>query len=77
VALPEQAETGPAETGPTQPPAVTGIRQDLANFDSRFGLPPARIQVITTLTDQIGFIDAKTQAIFGRTYAAEPDVLIQ
>ena len=28
-------------------------------------------------TDQIGFIDADTQAIFGRTYAAEPDVLIQ
>ena len=28
-------------------------------------------------TDEIGFIDAKTQAIFGRTYAAEPDVLIQ
>jgi alkanesulfonate monooxygenase SsuD/methylene tetrahydromethanopterin reductase-like flavin-dependent oxidoreductase (luciferase family) len=27
-------------------------------------------------TDQIGFIDPKTQAIFGRTYAAEPDVLI-
>jgi alkanesulfonate monooxygenase SsuD/methylene tetrahydromethanopterin reductase-like flavin-dependent oxidoreductase (luciferase family) len=27
-------------------------------------------------TDQIGFIDAQTQAIFGRTYAAEPDVLI-
>src|SRR6202451_4593591 len=28
-------------------------------------------------TDQIGFIDANTQAIFGRTYAAEPDVLIE
>src|SRR5271169_4398179 len=28
-------------------------------------------------TDEIGFIDAKTQAIFGRTYAAEPDVLIE
>src|SRR4249919_3401072 len=28
-------------------------------------------------TDQIGFIDPQTQAIFGRTYAAEPDVLIQ
>jgi alkanesulfonate monooxygenase SsuD/methylene tetrahydromethanopterin reductase-like flavin-dependent oxidoreductase (luciferase family) len=28
-------------------------------------------------TDEIGFIDANTQAIFGRTYAAEPDVLIQ
>src|SRR6202044_2764602 len=28
-------------------------------------------------TDEIGFIDAETQAIFGRTYAAEPDVLIR
>ena len=28
-------------------------------------------------TDEIGFIDAKTQAIFGRAYAAEPDALIQ
>src|ERR1700752_2066232 len=28
-------------------------------------------------TDEIGFIDADTQAIFGRTDAAEPDVLIQ
>src|ERR1700729_3787195 len=28
-------------------------------------------------SDEIGFIDATTQAIFGRTYAAEPDVLIQ
>ena len=27
--------------------------------------------------DQIGFIDASTQAIFGRTYAAEPDKLIE
>jgi hypothetical protein len=44
VALPEQAETGPAQT-----PAVTDIRQDVADFDRRFGLPPARIQVITTL----------------------------
>ena len=44
VVLPEAAETGPV-----QPPLVTDIRQDLADFDSRFGLPPARIQVITTL----------------------------
>jgi alkanesulfonate monooxygenase SsuD/methylene tetrahydromethanopterin reductase-like flavin-dependent oxidoreductase (luciferase family) len=28
-------------------------------------------------TDEIGFIDAQTQAIFGRSYAAEPDALIQ
>ena len=27
--------------------------------------------------DQIGFIDANTRAIFGRNYAAEPDVLIE
>ncbi len=27
--------------------------------------------------DQIGFIDANTRAIFGRSYAAEPDVLIK
>jgi hypothetical protein len=26
--------------------------------------------------DQIGFIDEKTKAIFGRSYAAEPDALI-
>jgi len=45
VALPEEAETGPALTFP----AATDIRHDVADFDSRFGLPPARIQVITTL----------------------------
>ncbi len=27
--------------------------------------------------DKIGFLDKTTQAIFGRTYAAEPDVLIE
>jgi alkanesulfonate monooxygenase SsuD/methylene tetrahydromethanopterin reductase-like flavin-dependent oxidoreductase (luciferase family) len=27
--------------------------------------------------DQIGFIDEKTRAIFGRSYAAEPDVLVE
>src|SRR3984885_952516 len=27
--------------------------------------------------DQIGFIDEKTRAIFGRSYAAEPDILIE
>jgi subtilase family serine protease len=44
VVLPEEAETGPAQT-----PAVTDIRQDVAAFDRRFALPPAQIQVITTL----------------------------
>jgi alkanesulfonate monooxygenase SsuD/methylene tetrahydromethanopterin reductase-like flavin-dependent oxidoreductase (luciferase family) len=27
--------------------------------------------------DQVGFIDGPTRAIFGRTYSAEPDVLIE
>ena len=27
--------------------------------------------------DQIGYIDATTRAIFGRSYAAEPDVLVE
>ena len=27
--------------------------------------------------DQIGFIDPRTRAIFGRSYAAEPDALIE
>src|SRR5690554_3601964 len=28
-------------------------------------------------TDKIGFIDAQTRAVFGRTYAAEPDALVE
>jgi alkanesulfonate monooxygenase SsuD/methylene tetrahydromethanopterin reductase-like flavin-dependent oxidoreductase (luciferase family) len=28
-------------------------------------------------TDQIGYIDASTRAIFGRSYAAEPEVLVE
>jgi subtilase family serine protease len=39
-----------AVTRPAPPPTVTDIRQDLADFDGRFGLPAARIQVITTLS---------------------------
>jgi subtilase family serine protease len=50
VVLPEEAETGPARPQPLTNilQAVTDIRQDMANFDGRFGLPPARIQVMTT-----------------------------
>jgi hypothetical protein len=28
-------------------------------------------------SDKIGYIDEKTRAVFGRSYAAEPDVLIE
>ena len=48
VVLPEESETGPARPQPITDllQSVTDIRQDLADFDSRFGLPPAHIQVI-------------------------------
>ena len=50
VVLPEEAETGPARPPPITDllQSVTDIRQDVAEFDSRFGLPPAKIQVVTT-----------------------------
>ena len=28
-------------------------------------------------SDQVGYLDAQTKAIFGRSYAAEPDVLVE
>jgi alkanesulfonate monooxygenase SsuD/methylene tetrahydromethanopterin reductase-like flavin-dependent oxidoreductase (luciferase family) len=28
-------------------------------------------------TDQVGYLDVQTKAIFGRSYAAEPDVLVR
>jgi subtilase family serine protease len=51
VVLPEEAETGPARPQPSTGilQAVTDIRQDVAGFDSRFGLPSPQIRVITTL----------------------------
>jgi subtilase family serine protease len=51
VVLPEEAETGPLRPMPPAGilPSVTDIRQDVAGFDRRFGLSPARIEVNTTL----------------------------
>jgi subtilase family serine protease len=51
VVLPEEAETGPARPRPVTDllRSVTDIRRDLADFDRRFGLPPAHVQLITTL----------------------------
>jgi hypothetical protein len=50
VVLPEEAETGPARPQPVTDlvQSVTDIRGDPAVFDSRFRLPPARVQVIKT-----------------------------
>ena len=44
VVLPELANQPPAS-----PPGITDIRQDLARFDSLFGLPAVQLQVVTTL----------------------------
>jgi subtilase family serine protease len=43
VVLPELAETT------LRPPVVTDLREDMAAFDHRFGLPAARMRVVTTL----------------------------
>jgi alkanesulfonate monooxygenase SsuD/methylene tetrahydromethanopterin reductase-like flavin-dependent oxidoreductase (luciferase family) len=62
------------EAGHEREPRVSVSRSIFALTDKRdwayFG---ARNQD----RDQVGFIDAETQAIFGRSYAAEPDKLIE
>src|SRR3954469_7164880 len=62
------------EAGHRREPRVSVSRSIFALVDDRdrayFGRD-ARDQ------DQIGFIDANTRAIFGRSYAAEPDVLVK
>ena len=62
------------EAGHAREPRVSVSRSIIAIMDDRdrgyFG--PGGDE-----DDQIGFIDPKTQAIFGRGYAAEPDALIE
>ena len=43
----------------------------------RFAFRLSRIGRDARDQDQIGYIDANTRAIFGRSYAAEPDVLVK
>ena len=61
------------EAGHTRVPRVSVSRSIFALMDDRdrayFGTDEEQ-------TDQIGFLDANTRAVFGRGYAAEPDVLI-
>jgi alkanesulfonate monooxygenase SsuD/methylene tetrahydromethanopterin reductase-like flavin-dependent oxidoreductase (luciferase family) len=62
------------EAGHTREPRVSVSRSIFALIDDRdrtyFGRGGEH-------EDQIGFIDPRTRAIFGRSYAAEPDVLIE
>ena len=43
VVIPALAESQP------DPPAISDLRQDMAGFDKRFGLPAPRMRVVTTL----------------------------
>ena len=62
------------EAGHTREPRVSVSRSIFALVDDRdrayFGRGSEE-------TDQVGFIDEKTRAIFGRSYAAEPDILVE
>ena len=62
------------EAGHPRGPRVSVSRSIFALVDDRdrsyFGREPRD-------RDQIGYIDANTRAIFGRSYAAEPDVLVK
>src|SRR5581483_6660650 len=61
------------EAGHTREPRVSVSRSIFALVDDRdrayFGRARDR--------DQVGYIDANTRAIFGRSYAAEPDELVK
>src|SRR6202453_4098341 len=62
------------EAGHTREPRVSVSRSIFALMDDRdrgyFGRGREE-------ADQVGLIDEKTRAIFGRSYAAEPDVLVE
>lgn len=63
-----------AESGHTRVPRVSVSRSIFAIMNDR---DRAYFGQDAEPTDQIGLIDATTRAIFGRSYAAEPDVLIE
>ena len=62
------------EAGHTREPRVSVSRSIFALVDDR---DRAYFGVGSDETDQIGYIDENTRAIFGRSYAAEPDVLVE
>jgi len=62
------------EAGHTREPRVSVSRSIFALVDDR---DRAYFGRGNNEQDSIGFIDANTRAIFGRSYAAEPDVLVE
>ena len=63
-----------AEAGHTRAPRVSVSRSIFPLMDDR---DRAYFGQDEESSDQIGFIDATTRAVFGRSYAAEPDALIE
>src|SRR5690349_17983475 len=62
------------EAGHTREPRVSVSRSIFALVDDR---DRAYFGRETRDEDQVGYIDANTRAIFGRSYAGEPDVLVK
>src|SRR6267378_3457521 len=62
------------KAGHAREPRVSVSRSIFALMDDRDRTYFGREREVD---DQIGFIDERTRAIFGRSYAAEPDVLIE
>jgi alkanesulfonate monooxygenase SsuD/methylene tetrahydromethanopterin reductase-like flavin-dependent oxidoreductase (luciferase family) len=62
------------EAGHTREPRVSVSRSIFALVDDR---DRAYFGGDVRSEDQVGYIDANTRAIFGRSYAAEPDVLVK
>ncbi len=62
------------EAGHTREPRVSVSRSIFALVDDR---DRAYFGHSSVEADQVGFIDEKTRAIFGRSYAAEPHILVQ
>ncbi|WCG84260.1 LLM class flavin-dependent oxidoreductase [Pectobacterium sp. A5351] len=62
------------EAGHTRTPRVSVSRSIFALMDHR---DRAYFGGSSNDSDKVGFLDEKTRAIFGRSYAAEPEALIQ
>ena len=63
--------------GGRAPRASRASRSAAASSRSSTTATARTLAATTRDQDQIGFIDANTRAIFGRSYAAEPDVLVK
>ena len=59
------------------PPAAADAVSTVPHATDRAILEAALAQRADDDGDHVGYIDESTRAIFGRTYAAEPDVLVE